>query len=465
MKKIIFPAFFLLALISIVLASLNSCTSNPIRSSDLMDSIQYKKTMPEWAKNCNIYEVNIRQYTPEGTFEAFQQHLPRLKEMGVDIIWLMPINPIGKINRKGKLGSYYSISNYREINPEFGNKKDFKNLVSAAHKLGMHVIIDWVANHTSWDNVWMNPHQDWYTKDSLGHNMAPKGTDWKDAADLNYDNPGLRKAMIEAMLYWVKKADIDGFRCDVAFMIPINFWMHARKAIDKQKPDCFFLAEAGDPLQHMAFDMTYNWPLKDAINDMAKGKKNVTDLVKLFAEENKKFSPSDLRMQFITNHDLNTWDGSEYERLGKAPVDAFTVLTYTIPGMPLTYTGQEEPISKRLRFFDKDTVGFNKYAKKELYTKLNQLKKENKALWNITYGGSFTILKNTSPENILTFIRQKEQNKVLCLFNLSAKEHSFKLTDTVTGSYNSYLGEKITVTKDATYKLGPWSYAVLVSSK
>jgi len=215
----------------------------------------------------------------------------------------------------------------------------------------------------------------------------------------------------------------------------------------------------------MAFDMTYNWPLKDAINDMAKGKKNVTDLVKLFAEENKKFSPSDLRMQFITNHDLNTWDGSEYERLGKAPVDAFTVLTYTIPGMPLTYTGQEEPISKRLRFFDKDTVGFNKYAKKELYTKLNQLKKENKALWNITYGGSFTILKNTSPENILTFIRQKEQNKVLCLFNLSAKEHSFKLTDTVTGSYNSYLGEKITVTKDATYKLGPWSYAVLVSSK
>jgi len=464
MKKIIFPAITMLALVAIATAGFNSCTSTSIRSSDLMDSIQYKKSMPEWAKNSNIYEVNIRQYTPEGTFLAFQQHLPRLKEMGVDIIWLMPINPIGKINRKGKLGSYYSIQNYREINPEFGTKKDFKNLVSEAHKLGMHVIIDWVANHTSWDNVWMNPHPEWYTKDSLGHNMAPKGTDWKDAADLNYDKPELRKAMIEAMMYWVKKTDIDGFRCDVAYMIPINFWMHARKAIDKLKPDCFFLAEAGDPLQHMAFDMTYDWPLKDAINDMAKGKKNVTDLVKLFAEENKKFSKTDLRMQFITNHDLNTWDGSEYERLGTAPVDAFTVLTYTIPGMPLTYTGQEEPISKRLRFFDKDTVGFNKFAKKDLYTKLNQLKKKNKTLWNTTYGGSFDVLKNSNPKNVLTFIRQKEENIVLCLFNFSGKEQTFKIMDSVSGNYMNYMGTKIDVKNNSEFKLGPWSYSVSISS-
>jgi len=465
MKKVIFPAISILALVAIASACLNSCKSNPIRSAELMDSIQYKKSMPEWAKDCNIYEVNIRQYTPEGTFKAFQQHLPRLKEMGVDIIWLMPINPIGKINRKGKLGSYYSVQNYRETNPEFGTKKDFKNLVSEAHKLGMHVIIDWVANHTSWDNVWINPHPDWYTKDSKGNNMIPAGTDWKDAADLNYDNPELRKAMIEAMLYWIKKADIDGFRCDVAFMIPINFWIHARKAIDKQKPDCFFLAEAEDPLQYKAFDMTYDWPLKDAINDLVKGKKNVTNLVKLFAEENKKFSPTDLRMQFITNHDLNTWDGSEYERLGAAPVNAFTVLTYTIPGMPLTYTGQEEPISKRLRFFDKDTVGFNKYEKKELYTKLNQLKKSNKALWNITYGGSFNVLKNSNTKNVLTFIRQKEENKVFCLFNLSGKEQTFKISDTVSGNFSNYLGEKITVNSNSGYKLGPWGYAVLVSSK
>jgi len=210
--------------------------------------------------------------------------------------------------------------------------------------------------------------------------------------------------------------------------------------------------------------MTYDWPLKDAINDMAKGKKNVTDLVKLFAVENKKFSTTDLRMQFITNHDLNTWDGSEYERLGSAPVDAFTVLTYTIPGMPLTYTGQEEPISKRLQFFDKDTVGYHKYAKKDLYTKLNQLKNRNKALWNTTYGGSFNVLKNSNPKNVLTFIRQKEENKVLCLFNLSSKEQTFKITDSVSGDYTNYMGAKINIKNNSECKLGPWSYAVSISS-
>jgi glycosidase len=465
MNKVIFPAISMLILTATAAIGLNSCKVRTTQTVDLMDSIRYEKSMPEWAKNSNIYEVNTRQYTPEGTFKAFGKQLPRLKAMGVDIIWLMPINPIGQKNRKGTLGSYYSIQNYKEINPEFGTKKDFKELVAEAHKLGMHVIIDWVANHTAWDNVWVKSHPDWYTRDSNGNMMIPAGTDWKDAADLNYDKPALRKAMIDAMSYWIKYADIDGFRCDVAFMIPVNFWMHARRAIDELKPNCFFLAEAGDPLQHKAFDMTYDWPLKDVINDMAKGKKNVTDLVKLLNEEQKKFSPKDLRMQFITNHDINTWDGSEYERLGKAPVDAFTVLTYTIPGMPLIYTGQEEPISKRLRFFDKDTVGFNKFEKKGFYTKLNQLKKENKALWNITYGGNFKIMRNSNPENILTFTRLKEENSVLCLFNFSGKEQSFKILDITPENISNYLGEKLTVTKDSTYKLKAWGYSVFVSGK
>jgi len=365
MKKLIFPVISILILAIIISGSLISCKNLSGKTENLMDSIAYKKSMPEWAKSANIYEVNTRQYTPEGTFAAFQKQLPRLKEMGVDIIWMMPINPIGVKNRKGSLGSYYSISDYKAINPEYGTEADFKNLVAEAHKLGMHVIVDWVANHTSWDNVWMKDHSDWYTKDSLGNIIIPAGTDWNDTADLNYDNPELRKAMIDAMSYWVKNTDIDGFRCDVAGMIPISFWIHARKAIDELKPNCFFLAEAGEPLQHMAFDMTYDWPLKDTINAIAKGKMNVTSLVKHFADENKKFKPEDLRMQFITNHDLNTWDGSEYERLGDKAVDAFNVLIYTIPGMPLTYTGQEEPLKKRLKFFDKDTVGFGKFERKE----------------------------------------------------------------------------------------------------
>lgn len=463
MKKLIFPFISILFLAILFSANLISCKNQSNKTENLMDSIQYTKFMPEWAKNCNIYEVNTRQYTPEGTFAAFQKHLLRLKQMGVDILWMMPINPIGLKNRKGSLGSYYSISNYEAINPEFGTEADFKNLVNEAHKLGMHVIIDWVANHTSWDNVWIKPHSDWYTKDSLGNIIRPKGTDWEDTADLNYDNPELRRAMIEAMKYWVKNTDIDGFRCDVAFMIPLSFWLHARKTIDELKPNCFFLAEAGEPVIHRAFDMTYNWPLKDTMDAIAKGKKNATALEKFFIDENKKFKPEDVRMQLITNHDLNSWDGSEYERMGEKAVDAFNVLIYTVPGMPLTYSGQEEPLIKRLKFFDKDTIGFSKFARQELLTKLNRLKKDNKALWNITYGGDFKILKNSNPEAVFTFMRQKDENKVLCLFNFSGNEQTFKMNDQITGNFSNYLGEKITLNKVNNYQLKPWGYSVLVS--
>lgn len=463
MKKIIFPFISMPILAIAIIGSLNSCKKQSNQSENLMDSIQYKKSTPEWPKNCNIYEVNTRQYTPEGTFKAFQKQLPRLKEMGVDIIWMMPINPIGVKNRKGTLGSYYSIQNYEKINPEYGTETDFKNLVSEAHKLGMHVIIDWVANHTSWDNVWIKSHPDWYTKDSLGNIIMPKGTDWEDTADLNYDKPELRKAMIDAMSYWVKNTDIDGFRCDVAGMVPLNFWLHARKAIDELKPNCFFLAEDGEPVIHKAFDMTYDWPLKDIINDIAKGKKNVNDLIKHFESESKKFKPEDLRMHFLTNHDLNTWDGSEYERLGDAPVDAFTVLTYMIPGMPLTYSGQEEPLKKRLKFFDKDTIGFKNYARKELITKLNKLKTGNKALWGSSYNGSFMGLRNTNPSNVLSFIRFNKKTQIFCAFNFSPKEQTFKVSDVILGDFVNYMGEKIEVKTNTQIKLKPWGYSVEIS--
>lgn len=464
MKKVMLPLISLL-IFALTIVSLNSCKHKTNESENLMDSIQYKKTVPEWAKNCNIYEVNTRQYTPEGTFKAFQKQLLRLKAMGVDIIWMMPINPIGVKNRKGTLGSYYSIRDYKAINPEFGTEADFKDLVSEAHKLGMHVIIDWVANHTAWDNVWIKSHPDWYTKDSLGNIIVPKGTDWDDTADLNYDNPELRKAMIDAMLYWVKNDDIDGFRCDVAGMVPLNFWIHARKAIDEQKPGCFFLAEDGEPAIHKAFDMSYDWPLKDIMNDIAKGKKNVNDLIMHFENESKKFKPEDLRMQFTTNHDLNTWEGTEYERLGDSAVDAFTVLTYTIPGMPLTYTGQEEPLKKRLKFFDKDTVRFNLYQRQELLTKLNQLKTGNKALWNPSYKSSFMGLRNTNPINVLTYIRFYKKTQVFCVFNFSPKEQTFKITDALIGDFVNYLGEKLPVKSNVEMKLKPWGYSVEVCVK
>ena len=465
MRKVFLPLFSVLIFGLTFSSSIISCKLKPVVADNLMDSIDYKKTAPEWVKGANIYEVNIRQYTTEGTFKAFQQHLPRLKAMGVEILWLMPINPIGVKNRKGSLGSYYSISDYTKVNPEFGTEADFKELVSEAHKVGMHVIIDWVANHTAWDNVWIKADPDWYTKDSTGNIIRPAGTDWDDTADLNYSNPKLRRAMIDAMAYWVRNANIDGFRCDVAGMIPLNFWMHARKAIDEIKPDCFFLAEDGEPQIHKAFDMTYDWPLKDVINDIAKGKKNANDLVKHFENDSKRFKQGEIRMQFTTNHDENTWSGSEYERLGDAPVDAFTVLTYIIPGMPLTYTGQEEPLKKRLKFFDKDTVGFKNYERNELLRKLNELKKYNTALWSVNYNGGFMGLRNTNPDAIFSFVRTKKKTQVVCVLNLSPKAQTFKITDEVVGEFSTYLGKTTTFDPKTVNKLEPWGYSVMVSLK
>ncbi|VBB45750.1 Alpha amylase catalytic region [uncultured Paludibacter sp.] len=457
----LFVAFSLMAGLAITVVSCKP-KSNKI-SENLLDSIDYKKSTPEWAKNANIYEVNVRQYTPEGTFEAFQKHLPRLKKMGVDILWLMPINPIGEKNRKGTLGSYYAVKDYTAVNPEFGTEGDLKNLVNEAHKLGMKVIIDWVANHTAWDNVWIQPHPDWYTQDSLGKIIIPKGTDWEDTADLNYDNPELRRAMIDAMSYWVKNVDIDGFRCDVAGMVPLSFWLHARKELDEIKPNLFFLAEDGEPIIHRAFDMTYDWPLKDIINDIAQGKKNVTDIIKHFNDESVRFNSEDVRMHFITNHDENTWAGDEYERLkNQQTVDAFTILTYMIPGMPLTYTGQEEPLKKRLKFFDKDTVGFKTYARQELITKLNELRKRNEALWSTDYKTSFKLLNNTAPTDVLSFIRFKGNNKIICVLNLSSKEQTFKITDEIVGDFTNYLGESIMLKTNTEIKLKPWGYSIQV---
>jgi cyclomaltodextrinase / maltogenic alpha-amylase / neopullulanase len=461
MKKTIYSQFTVITILLLsALIGVSCKTATGSSSENLMDSIDYKKSTPDWAAKSNIYEVNIRQYTPDGTFKAFQKNLPRLKSMGVDILWLMPINPIGVEKRKGSLGSYYSVKDYTAINPEFGTEKDFKELVSEAHKMGMHLIVDWVANHTAWDNVWIKPHSDWYTKDSLGKITIPKGTDWEDTADLNYNNPELRRAMIDAMVYWVKNADIDGFRCDVAGMIPLSFWLHARKEIDKAKPGCFFLAEDGEPVIHKAFDATYNWPMKDCMDSIAKGKKDVNDLVAVFESEAKRFDKQDIRMQFTTNHDLNTWNGSEYERLGDDAVDAFTVLTYTVPGIPLTYTGQEEPIKKRLRFFDKDTVGFNKYLRQDFITKLNTLRKENKILWNTGYNDSFRILKNTCPKDVLSFIRFGKDEKIVCIFNFSSNEQTFKITDELKDTFTNLIGEPVSLKTNTTITLKPWTYSV-----
>jgi len=415
---------------------------------------------PEWSRNSVIYEVNLRQYTPEGTFKAFEQHLPKLKELGVDIIWLMPVNPIGITNRKGTLGSYYSIRDYRGINPEFGTMEDFKNLVNRAHSLGMKVIIDWVANHTSWDNNLITEHPEWFTHDSLGKIIAPVA-DWTDVADLDYNQAGLREYMKNSMIYWIKEADIDGFRCDVAGMVPVDFWNKAVPEIKKVKP-VFMLAEWDTPEMHdTAFDMTYGWDLYHLMNAIAKGEKTADDIDTIWKKEDSLFTSDAYRMRFTTNHDENSWNGTEYERMGDAAL-AFAVMSFTVPGMPLIYSGQEAAFNQRLRFFDKDTINWDNYKLSVFYSTLIKFKKENKALWNGNSGGTITRIHTNSNKEIYAFIREKEGNKILVILNLTSKPQNVDLHDhAMIGAFtNAFTGETVRIEDTFVFSLKPWEYLV-----
>jgi cyclomaltodextrinase / maltogenic alpha-amylase / neopullulanase len=427
---------------------------------DFVDCSAQKITQinhPVWSKNTVIYEVNIRQYTPSGTFKEFEKHLPKLQKLGVGILWLMPVNPIGKLNRKGNLGSYYSVKDYKAVNPEFGTLKDFEHLVKQIHKLKMHVIIDWVANHTSWDNVWIKTHPEFYNRDSLG-NFYPPVKDWTDVIDLDYNNKELWTYMIDAMEYWIKECNIDGFRCDVAAMVPTEFWIEAHKRLSKIN-NIFMLAEASENYLHHAFDMTYDWRLKDIINEIARGKKKAVDIIKHFESESKEYAPDDYRMIFTSNHDENTWQGSAIERLGKG-VKAFAVLCGTVRGMPLIYSGQETGSNKRIRFFDKDTIEWKNDSMRKIYSGLNHLKKNNKALWNGTAGSEMKFI-DTGNDDVIAFVREKGKNKVFAMFNLSDKDNTVILNNNlIEGRYNNLFDGKIKFSFKEKFILNPWEYKV-----
>ena len=417
---------------------------------------------PEWSKNASIYEVNIRQYTPEGTIKAFQKHIPEIKKMGIEIIWIMPINPIGEKNRKGTLGSYYSVKDYKAVNPEFGTLNDFKNLVNEIHKQGMYVILDWVANHTSWDNVLTKTHPDFYKRDSLGNFIAP-ANDWTDVIALNYNNPRLWIYMENAMEYWVKESGIDGFRCDVADMVPTPFWNFVRKELEKIKP-VFMLAEAENPeLQKHAFDMTYAWEFHNILKEIYKGKMTVTDLDKYYVREDEKYNPDAYRMVFTTNHDENSWNGTVFQRFGDA-VKTFAVLCGVVKGMQLVYSGQEAGMNKDLRFFDKDTIEWKKSSFRGLYTKLIHLKLNNKALWNGISGGEMERIKTNNDDKIFSFVREKDNSKLFAIFNLSAQNQNIKIDGKkIEGTYKDLFTDKSnSLTSDYNLELPAWGYKIFV---
>ena len=415
----------------------------------------------DWSKNATIYEVNVRQYTPEGTFNAFAEYLPKLKNMGIDILWLMPINSVGEKNRKGTLGSYYSVKDFKAVNPEFGTLDDLKSLVNKAHEMGMHVIVDWVANHAAWDNVLVESHPEFFTKDSLG-NYIPPVADWSDVIDFNYDNKELWDYMIGVLKYWVEQADIDGYRCDVAGMVPTEFWNRARKELDEIKP-VFMLAEWESPeLHEHAFDMTYAWDLHHLMNDIAKGKKNSKDLDKYWKEEHKKFPDNAYRMIFTTNHDENSWNGTVFERMGDA-AEAMLVLAATVEGMPLVYSGQEAELNKRLEFFEKNEIEWKEHKFYDIYKKLFELKHYNKSLWNGKYGGKLEDIENGNDSNVYSFMREKDGDRVVVIINLSADSQTVKLNNRkLVGTYkNMITGNPVSLNGSDELNLAPWSYKVL----
>jgi glycosidase len=413
----------------------------------------------EWLPDAVIYEVNVRQYTTEGTFEAFAQHLPRLQELGVDILWFMPIYPIGQENRKGTLGSYYSISDYKAVNPEFGSMEDFQAVVSQAQELGMTVILDWVANHTAWDHQWITDHPEWYEKDSTGNMFGP--FDWSDVAQLDYDNHDMRAAMKDALEFWVREANIDGYRCDVAGMVPVDFWEDVRESLQSIKP-VFMLAEdeRETALLHKAFNANYGWSLHHHLNNIAQGEENATHAVAYFENLYNTYPYGAWPMQFTTNHDENSWNGTVYERMGDA-YPAMAALTFVVEGMPLIYTGQEAGLSKRLEFFEKDEVDWNDLSMTEYYQSLIQLKKANKALWNGAAGAPMEFLPTNETEKVLLFKRQKDNNTVVALFNLSNEAVTITAETGLEGAFADYFtNEKVTFPL-TDVEFSAWEYRVI----
>lgn len=374
---------------------------------------------PDWAKNKSIYEVNLRQFTHGGTFNEFAEHLPRLKKLGVGILWFMPIQPIGIKNRKGTLGSYYSIKDYTKVNPEFGSLEEFKTLVEKIHKLGMKVIIDWVANHTAWDHHWTIDHPEYYTKDQEGGFKAPV-KDWEDVIHLDYGNPTLWDEMISEMDFWLTETNIDGFRCDMAHLVPTLFWNRARWTLQKTK-DIFMLAESENhDLLEYAFDSIYNWKLLHAMNETAAQKINAADLLTTVQNELDYLPEGAAHLNFTSNHDENSWQGSAIERLNYF-LEPLSVLTFTIPGIPLIYSGQEAGNYRRLKFFDKDEIEWKSDKMAAFYQKLNNLTISNEAVKT----GELKPIKTDAPESILAYGRFTENNSLIVLLNLSPKDISF----------------------------------------
>jgi glycosidase len=448
-----------LALLGLAACGNNSSTPKPVTANtDTVKKTSPVISLPAWALQSNIYEVNVRQYTKEGTFNAFSAALPRLKEMGVEILWFMPITPISLVDRKGKLGSYYAVKEYKEINPEFGTLADWKALVSKAHQMGFKVITDWVPNHTGGDNGWLTRHPDFFTKDSTGKPIP--AFDWTDTRDLNYDNRELRDSMIAAMQFWLKESDIDGFRCDVAGEVPDDFWVDCIASLKKTK-DVFMLAEADKGSLHRdGFNSSYPWDMFQTLKKIAKGTRNALSIDSVLAKQDSSFPAGAIRMYFTSNHDENSWNKADYGSMPGVIHAPFAVFTQTMRNsLPLIYSGQEEPVLDSISFFYKNAIHFGKYKRAGFYKTLLTLRKSSPAL---ATDAAFKKVKLGDEKAVYAYLRKKEGHKVLVVLNLSARPQEMKITDpTMTAEVmDVFKGTKESLTSSKSIKLAAWGYAV-----
>ena len=448
MKKLLIAALGMLALAS--------CAKQPCCQTE----------HPCYAYDATIYELNTRQATEEGTFAAAETLLPELKESGVDIIWIMPIQKIGVLERKGTLGSYYAITDYCEFNPEFGTRADFEHFLAKAHELGMKVILDWVANHTAPDSEWTK-NDGWHYRDSLGNLMVQY--DWTDISKLNYGNQDMRAEMKKAMHWWMDSIGIDGFRCDVAGEVPTDFWNDVMAELRAKHPHMFTLAEDEDKAQELtetAFDMYYGWTLHHLMNGVAQGKKSVEDLWGYFAKVDTTLRKEAIRMNFTSNHDENSWNGTEFERMGDA-TDLFAAFTYVVPGMPMIYTGQMSGNHHRLEFFEKDVIDRVENApQKALYKGLNDLRAANFALWSNEIGAPMVRL-TADNEKVFACVRHTVcpkggENTVVAVMNMSAEPQNVHVDLTnYEGEYTCLCGKTMTMAVTQSFELKPWQYIIL----
>jgi glycosidase len=452
--KLLFYFVFITAACNSVSDIKDSQNENPSAGEGFVDG------HPSWIMQGNIYEVNIRQYTPEGTFKAFEKHLTRLKDMGLQTLWFMPINPISVKDRKGALGSYYAVSSYTAINPEFGTLNDWKELVDHAHKMGFKVIIDWVPNHTGADHPWLKDHPDFYLKDSTGKAAVP--FDWTDTRQLNYNNSEMQDSMIASMKYWLTESGIDGFRCDVAWNVPGPFWSKCISDLKKTKGDIFMLAEGDKPYLHPSgFDATYPWEMFHMMVRVAKGERPAFALDSVKNRFDTLYPSNALEMYFTSNHDENSWNKADYKTMPGAIHAPFAVLTQTYyHSVPLVYSGQEEPFLDSLSFFYKDTINFRNFGRQKFYKTLLDLRKNNAALAS---NASFKKIDLGDKAALYSYMREAGGKKVLVILNLSGKEQAVKVTDsTLFGKpYNVFMGTNETVdTKE--WKIEPWGYVIYV---